>query len=65
MVSVKETSRQWIVAGTYQEDEQKRTIDEVSKRTYGGVKTGVHLWSRDKRRGDLFTGCVAPGIEVA
>ena len=31
MVSVKEKSRHWTVAGVYQEDERKRTIDEVSK----------------------------------
>ena len=31
MVSVKEKSRHWIVAGEFQGDERKRTADEVSK----------------------------------
>jgi len=37
-----------------QRDEQKRTIDEVSK-SYGGVKTGFLSRAQDKFRGYLFT----------
>ena len=45
MVSVKEKSRQWIVAGVYQEDERKRTTDKVSKIIWVVSKPGFILGS--------------------
>ena len=46
MVSVKEKSRHRIVAGVNHGDEQKRTIDEVSKQTKMVSKLGFFLGSR-------------------
>jgi hypothetical protein len=54
VVSVKEKSRQRIVAGEDQGDERKRTTDEVSK-----INRWRQNWwptqRQDKFRGNLFT----------
>ena len=47
-----------------QEDERKWTTAQVPKEP-NGVTTGELMLLRDESGGDLCTGQVAPGIEVA
>jgi len=64
VVSVKEKSRQKIVAGEDQGAERKRTTDEVSK----AIRRCQNWWlseCQDESRSNLLTAWVAPGIEVA
>jgi hypothetical protein len=64
-VSVKEKIWQKTMSGEIQGDEVKRTTNEVSKTSFGGVKTGRLTLLQDKSRGNLFTAWAASGIEVA
>ncbi len=64
-MSVKEKSRQRIVAGEDQGDERKRTTDEVSKQSQMVSKLGYFLGSRISTGGTCLLARAAPGIEVA
>ena len=64
MVSVKEKSWPKTVAGMGQEDERKRTTDDVSK-SYGRRQNWGVWMPQDKPKGSLLIAWVASGMKVA
>ena len=53
------------VAGVGQEDERKRSTDDVSKAALEDIETGFDEMARDEPGGSLLIGQAVSGMEVA